>query len=100
MRTTPGMPGSAGQRRGSPVSVIASGVPARELDGVLVRFGAAVREEGHLKITRGDLGQQACQCGARLGGHGRADRAELLGLLLDRRDDLRMLMPDGDIDEL
>ena len=80
--------------------LVPSGVPARELDGVLVRFGAAVREEGHLEITRGDLGQQACECGARLGGHGRADRAELLRLLLDRRDDLRVLVSDGDIDEL
>ena len=73
---------------------------ARELDGVLVRFGAAVREEGHLEVTRRDFGQQACERGARLGGHGRADRAELLRLLLDRRDDLRVLVPDGDIDEL
>src|SRR4029077_2495101 len=80
--------------------LVPSGVPARKLDGILVRFGAAVREEGHLEITWGDLGKQACECGARLGGHGWADRAELLRLLLDRRDDLRVLVPDGDIDEL
>ena len=32
--------------------------------------------------------------------HRRPDRAELVGLLLDRRDDLRVLVPDVDVDEL
>ena len=37
---------------------------------------------------------------ARLGRHRRPDRAELLGLLLDRRDHLRVPVADRDVDEL
>src|ERR1700752_1057877 len=75
MRTTPGMPGSAGPRGGAPGRVVgapgraggqrdraagravvravarddlvAARRPARELDRVLVGLGAAVREEAH-----------------------------------------------------
>ena len=35
-----------------------------------------------------------------LGRHRRADGAELVGLVLDRRDDLRVLVADVDVDEL
>src|SRR6266540_933620 len=35
-----------------------------------------------------------------LGRHRRTDRAELVGLLLDRRDDLGVLVADRDVDEL
>src|ERR1700675_3010663 len=67
IRTTPGMPGSAGQRRGAPVAVVAAvtgdhlvsaRVPTRELDRVLVRLRAAVREERHRDVARRHLGDQ------------------------------------------
>ena len=74
--------------------------PARELDRVLVRLGAAVREERHLQVAGGDLGEHPPQRRARLGRHRRPDRGELLGLLLDRRHDLRVAVADRDVDEL
>ena len=75
-------------------------VPACELDRVLVRLGAAVREERHREIAGRDLGQEPRQLGALLVRHHRPDRAEPVRLLLDRRDHLRMLVPDRDVDEL
>jgi hypothetical protein len=80
--------------------LVASGVEASELDRVLVRLGAGVREERHGEIAGRDLGEQAPKARARLVRHRRPDRAEPLGLLLDRRDDLRMLVPDVGVDEL
>ncbi len=80
--------------------LVASGHPARDLDRVLVRLGAAVREERHLQVAGRDLGEHSRQGRARLGGHRRPDRAELLGLLLDRRDHLRVPVADRDVDEL
>ena len=80
--------------------LVPAGRPARELDRVLVRLGAAVREERHREVARGHLGEQAREGRARLGRHGRADRAQLVGLLLDRGDDLRVLVADRDVDEL
>ena len=90
-RTTPGMPGSAAQRRGSPVSVIApavravvravaredllaAGDRARDLDGVLVGLGAAVGEEEDVDVARRDLGELRAEPRARLGGHERVRR--------------------------
>ena len=75
-------------------------VPARELDRVLVRLGAAVREERHRQVAGRDLGEQLPEPRARLGRHRRPDRRELLGLLLDRRDHLRVAVADRDVDEL
>ena len=66
------MPGSAAQRRGSPVSVmaaagraviravaredlVAAGDPPRQLDGVLVGFGAAVGEEEDVDVARAQI---------------------------------------------
>ena len=74
--------------------------PARELDRVLVRLGAAVREERHRQIARRHLGEEARQLGALLVRHHRPDRAEPVSLLLDRGDHLRVLVPDRDVDEL
>ena len=80
--------------------LVTAGVPARELDRVLVRLGAAVREEGHRDVAGRHLGDQPRERRARLGRHRRADRAELVCLLLDRRDEPRMLVADRDVDEL
>ena len=80
--------------------LVAAGVPACELDRVLVRLGAAVREERHRDVARRHLGDQARERRARLGCHRRADRAELVGLLLDRGDEPRVLVADRDVDEL
>ena len=80
--------------------LVPAGVPARELDRVLVRLGAAVREERHRDVARRHLGDQARERRARLGRHRRADRAELVRLLLDRGDEPRMLVADRDVDEL
>ena len=71
-----------------------------ELDRVLVRLGAGVREERHAQVARRDLREEAPEARARLRGHRWADRRQLVGLLLDRRDDLRMLVADVDVDEL
>src|SRR5215213_9606245 len=116
MRTTPGMPGSAGQRRVAGQrdrtgrravvraitgdDLVAARVPAGELDRVLVRLRAAVREERHRQVAGRDLREQPPELRARLARHRRADRAEPVGLLLDRRDDLRVLVADRDVDEL
>jgi hypothetical protein len=44
--------------------------------------------------------EQSRQLRARLVRHRRPDRRQLVGLLLDRGDDLRVLVPERDIDEL
>src|SRR5581483_9872845 len=80
--------------------LVAARVPAGEADRVLVRLGAAVREEGHVQVARRHLGDEAGERRTRLGRHRRADGAELVRLLLDRGYDLRMLVPDRDVDEL
>ena len=100
----------AGQRdgavRGAVVRAVArddlvpAGDHAGELDRVLVGLGAAVREERDGEIARRHLGQQPAELGARLARHRRADRAQLVGLILDRLDDLRVLVADVDVDEL
>ncbi len=80
--------------------LVPPGVHAGELDRVLVGLGAGVREERHREVAGRDLGQQPPEPRAGLVRHRRPDRAELVGLLLDRGDDLRMLVPDVDVDEL
>ena len=111
------MPGSTGQRRGSPVSVTAPCrravvravarddlVAAGDIRASLIAFSFAsappfVKNETERSPGR-HLGEQAPELRARLVRHRRADRAELVGLLLDRRDDLRVLVADVDVDEL
>ncbi len=80
--------------------LVPPGREAREPDRVLVRLRARVREERHAQVARRDLLQQATEVRARLRGHRRPDRAEAVRLLLDRRDDLRVLVADVDVDEL
>ncbi len=80
--------------------LVAAGVPAGELDRVLVRLGAAVREERHREVARRHLGQQLAEARARLRRHRRPDRRELVGLVLDRLDDLRVRVADRDVHEL
>ena len=80
--------------------LVAARVPARQLDRVLVCLGAAVREERHGEIARGDFGKELAEAGARFGRHRRADRAELLCLALDRVDDLGVAVTDRNVYEL
>ena len=80
--------------------LVPPGRETRELDRVLVRLRARVREERHAEVARRDLLEQATEARARLRGHRRPDRAEAVRLLLDRRDDLRVLVADVDVDEL
>ncbi len=102
--------GIAGQRHGAVRrsvvgavpgdDLVPAGVEAGELDGVLVRLRAAVREERDGEVAGRDLREHAAEARARLVRHRRADRAELVGLVLDRLDDLRVLVADVDVDEL
>ena len=111
------VPWSLGQRRGSPVTLTArcgaavvaavgrrapcaAGVQAGHPDRVLVRLGAAVGEEHPVQVAGVQLGDQAGGLGARVVGVLRGDRAELCRLLLDRRDDLRVLVADVGVDQL
>ena len=80
--------------------LLAAGHPARELDRVLVRLGAAVREEGVVQVARHHLGDEARELGALVVREARRDRAELVGLLLDRGDELRVLVAEREVDEL
>ena len=117
MRTTPGIAGLvrpaarvAGQGDSAVRRAVVRAIPrddlvaprveTRELDRVLVRLGARVREERHGEVAGRHLGEHAPEPRARLVRHRRPDRAELVRLLLDRRDDLRVLVPDVEIHEL
>ncbi len=80
--------------------LVAAGHPTGGLDRVLVRLGAAVREERVVEIAGHHLGDQAGELRTLVVRHRRADRAELVGLVLDRLNDARMLVADGDVYEL
>ena len=80
--------------------LVPSRVPARELDRVLVRLRAAVREERHRQVAGRDLREQPRELGALLVRHHRPDRRQPVRLLLDRGDHLRVLVPERDVDEL
>ena len=54
---------------------VTPGRPARELDGVLVRLGAAVREERPAEVARRDLREQPRELRALVVRHRRADGA-------------------------
>ena len=111
------MPGSAGQRRGSPVSVmapavapwyeryraidlVAARVPAGELDCIFVRLRTTVREEASAQIARRHLREETRQLGPLVVSHRRPDRAEPISLILDRLHELRVLVADRRVDEL
>ncbi len=113
----PGMPGSFGQRRFSPVSVPAPGAEpwneryavitlcrprqrARELDRVFVRFAAAGGEEDASALRpRRDLDDRASQLGALVVCQTRGDVRDALRLVGDRRRDDGMRVPEIDRDE-
>ncbi len=78
----------------------APGLQPRHAYGVLVGVGAAVGEE-HLREAVGrDLADQLRGLGPLLVGHGRRDRAQPVGLLLDRGDHARVLVADVGEDQL
>ena len=110
-------PPSLAQRRGSPVIWIAvagvavvaavgrehlvpAGVQARHAHGVLDRVGAAVGEEHLVEVGGRALDDQPGALGALVVRVLRRDGREPAGLLLDRRDDLRVLVADVDVDQL
>ena len=72
---------------------------ARELDRVLVRFGAAVGEEEDVDVAGHDLGQLGAQACARLGGHERVGVGDLPPGR-DGLDHLRIAVADVDAHEL
>ena len=80
--------------------LVPSGVAARHADGVLGRLGTAVGEEHLVEVARRQLGDQPGRLAARVVGVDRGDRAQLVGLLLDRRHELGVLVADVDVDEL
>jgi hypothetical protein len=68
---------------------------ARDLEGVLVGFGAAVGEEEDVDIARRDRRELGAKTRARLGGHpSRRHIAEPRGLVLDRLDHARIAVAD------
>ena len=113
----PLIPGSLGQRRGSPVAVIgpggrtvvaavggehlvAAGVQARHPHGVLGGLGAAVGEEHPVQRAGGQAGDESRCLGTGLVGEARRDGALPGRGLLDRGDELRVLVADVDVDQL
>ena len=74
------------------------GVQPRHTHGILGCLSATVGEENHVETSgRAD---QSCRFAARIVGVEWRDRAQLVGVLLDRGDELRVLMPDVDVDQL
>ena len=80
--------------------LVPPGVQAGHADRVVGGIGARVGEEHHVEIARCQLGDQPRRLAAHLVGMARCDRAELAGLLLDRGDELRVLMADVDVHQL
>src|SRR5256885_5820690 len=80
--------------------LVPTGVPARKLDRILDRFSAAVGEEALAEVARGHLREEPRKLAALVVRHRRADVAEGVCLLLDRLDDLWMLVTDVCVDRL
>ena len=74
--------------------LVTAGEPARDLDGVLVRLGAAVGEEERVDVAWCDRGELGAQLRARLGGHERIGVGERRRLLLDGADHALVAMAD------
>ena len=87
---------------GTAASTLCRPVCSRAMpDRVLVRLGAAVGEEHLVEVARRDLGDQPGRLAARVVGEATAAIVHsCAGLLLDRRDQLRVLVADVDVDQL
>ena len=70
---------------------------AGNLDGVFCRFRPAEGEKGLFQVARGNLGQQAAQFTARLGGKGGRGVEQAIGLFLDGRHHARVAVADVDV---
>ena len=80
--------------------LVPAGVAARHADGVLGGFRPTVGEEHLVEVAGRQLGDQPGRLAAGVVGVERGDRAELVGLLLDRGDEPGVLVADVDVDEL
>ena len=80
--------------------LVAPGIPARDLDRVLVGFGAAVGEEERVDVARRDLGELDPQPRPRLGRHERVRVGECRRLILDGLDDPLVAVADVDAHQL
>ena len=80
--------------------LVPAGVQAGHPDRVLVGVRAAVGEEDLVEVTGRELGQEAGGLGAHVVGEGRRDGALPSGVLLDRGDELGVLVADVDVDQL
>ena len=79
---------------------MATGVQTRHANGVLCGLGSAVGEEHHVQIPGSEFGDQSRGFAARIVGKCWCDGAQLGSLLLDRGDQLRVLVTDVQVDEL
>ena len=75
-------------------NLVTAGVHPRDLDRVLVRLGASVREEEDVDVTRCDRRELFAQLRARLGRHERVGVGKSGRLLLDRFDDALVAVAD------
>ena len=80
--------------------LVASSVQACHANCIFGCFGSTVGKEHHVQITRRTFGNQAGCFAARIVCMERRNGAQTLGLLLNGRNQFRMLMSDIDIDEL
>ena len=80
--------------------LLSPGVPARHAQGVLGGLRPAVGEEHLVQRPRRQFGDQPGRLATSVVGEDRGDRAQLVGLLLDRRHELGVLVADVHVDEL
>jgi hypothetical protein len=80
--------------------LVPSGVQPGHPDRVLVGVGPAVGEEDGIEACGGDLRDEPSGLASRIVGERRRDGGQLGGLLLDRGDQLRVLVSDVDVDQL
>src|SRR6187397_489015 len=71
-----------------------AGIETRDLDRVLVRFGAAVGEEEDLDVPWTDLCELAAEPGPDFGRHERIGVGQRLGLMRDGPDDALVAVAD------
>ena len=80
--------------------LVPPGVQPGHAQRVLRRLGAAVREEDHVEVAWGQVGDEAGRLAPVRVGERRRDRAQPAGGLLDGGHDPRVLVPDVQVDEL